>query len=326
MSKLSSISVVISAYCDEQGLRLTVQSIFRQLEEKGNADLLLEIIIVEDGAEQAVKDTLLELQRLHSEIIVINQDNMGLTKALITACELAKYDYIARVDVGDCMLATRLRKQIDYLQTNLDVVGVATRANIVTSEGYSLYQVNHTNQEIEASLQPKKLSTVIAKNFTSPQHYTMLFRKSAYDRVGGYRPEFYFAQDVDLWLRMSEHGDIRIIEEQLTSSTFSENSLSSANNRTQQNLRDLAWQAAVLRRQGQSDHEILQKAMLIRPKSSEVITQSAQSKSLYFIAKCLLDQGHFGAKQYFWEALKKQPFSVKYWLGFMQSLLVNESK
>lgn len=322
MSMSSSVSVVISAYCDGQALRLTVKSIFQQLDEKCNADLLLEVIIVDDGANQSVKNALIDLQKQYAEIVVISQNNTGLTQALIVACHATKYETIARIDVGDVMLRGRLRKQLNYLQANANAVGVATWANIVTIEGYPLYQVRHTDQEIQQSLKPRKLNSTIADDFTSPQHYTMTFRKSVYHHVGGYRPEFYFAQDVDLWLRMSEHGEIKVIEESLMSSVVTANSLSGANNEVQQNLSKLAWQATILRRRGHSEGDILSKVKLIRPTPSAVITRMAQAKSLYFIAKCLLDQDHFGAKQYFWRALKKRPLAAKNWLGFIRSLLI----
>ena len=323
MPTQSSVSVVMSAYCDAQGLLSTVESVFQQCHEASNADLLLELIIVDDGAEQAVKDALLELQNQHAEIVVINQENAGLTKALIAACAVAKHDYIARIDVGDRMLHKRLRKQIDYLDEHADVVVVATWANNVSVEGYPLYQVKHTNEEIKASLQPLKLSSELAKNFVSPPHFTTMFRKQVYQLVEGYRPEFYFTQDFDLWLRMSEHGTIRVINDALTESMFSANSLSGANNQAQQDLSQLAWESAVLRRQGKSDLDVLSKAALIRPKLSAITTSAKQSKSLYFIAKCLLNQRHFGAKTYFCRALKKRPFFMRAWFGLVQSFFIN---
>ena len=319
----SSVSIVMSAYCDSQGLLSTVESIFQQRNEASNTDLLLELIIVDDGAEQSVKETLRDLQNQHAELLVISQENMGLTKSLITACDIAKYDYIARVDVGDRMLATRLRKQIDFLDNHSDVVALATWANTVTPEGYPLYHVRHSDKEVQTSLQPLKLDSLLVAEYASPPHFTMMFRKQTYQLAEGYRPEFYFTQDFDLWLRMSEHGVIRVLQEALTESTLSANSLSGANNQAQQELSQLAWESAVLRRQGESDVAVLKKATLIRPKSTAITSDIKQSKSLYFIAKCLLDQGHFGAKIYFWRTLKKQPLLIKAWLGFVQSLFVN---
>ena len=38
-----------------------------------------------------------------------------------------------------------------------------------------------------------------------------MFRKSVYEQVGGYRPEFYFGQDADLWLRMAEVSQLAYV-------------------------------------------------------------------------------------------------------------------
>ena len=42
-----------------------------------------------------------------------------------------------------------------------------------------------------------------------------MFRKSAYEKVGGYRPEYEPAEDLDLWMRLAEVGAVANLPEVL---------------------------------------------------------------------------------------------------------------
>jgi len=296
----NSVSVVISAYRDGDSLIATVDSVFKQLDELENKDLILEVIIVDDGADQSVKEALSLINERYSkyELVLLSQKNKGLTKALQLGCQSAKHAYISRIDVGDIMLPTRLRQQIDYLNNDSSAVAVATWVNIVTKEGYPIYQVKHTDEEVRNSLTINSENNAL-ENFSSPQHYTMMMRKQEFEKVGGYREEFYYAQDVDLWFRLRELGLIRVIEKVLT-----------------------------------DEIGLLAQAKIIRPKQNDEVgvkvlkkhDKLARFKSLYFIAKCLLDNKHSGARKYFIKALQQNSLSLKAMLGLLRSLLIKGSQ
>ena len=46
-------------------------------------------------------------------------------------------------------------------------------------------------------------------------HPTVVFRRAAFDELGGYRDRFPHAEDYDLWLRLAETGDVRNLAEPL---------------------------------------------------------------------------------------------------------------
>ncbi|MDZ7835004.1 MAG: hypothetical protein U5K84_06360 [Alkalibacterium sp.] len=46
-------------------------------------------------------------------------------------------------------------------------------------------------------------------------HGEVMYRKSLYEKIGGYREFFMFTQDYDLWLRMSINTSFQIVEEVL---------------------------------------------------------------------------------------------------------------
>ena len=67
---------------------------------------------------------------------IIEQENMGLTRALIRGCEEARGTYIARQDSGDISHPERLKKQINYLEFHRDVSLVSCWTIILLLYGY----------------------------------------------------------------------------------------------------------------------------------------------------------------------------------------------
>ena len=57
-------------------------------------------------------------------------------------------------------------------------------------------------------------------------HPSVMMRRSTYLNVGGYRPQFYFGQDWDLWYRLAEAGGFQMVEQVLYRARVTPNSLS----------------------------------------------------------------------------------------------------
>ncbi len=74
--------------------------------------------------------------------------------------------------------------------------------DILGPEGEFLYDRIQNNEEATDLMLTLKLTEITGP----PHHGSTLFSRELYDRVGGYRPAFYYAQDLDLWIRLSENG------------------------------------------------------------------------------------------------------------------------
>lgn len=311
----AAVSVVMSVFKDAVAVVHTVESVFAQLSEPANAALTLEFVIVDDGADDEVKTALQNLLAQHPEIVLHSQNNQGLTKALIIGCELAKHPFIARIDAGDVMLSGRLSKQTSYLQQHTDVAAVSSWTRYRTREGQHLYDVKTSQADIQASMALQPTGA-----YASPLHFTIMFRRELYQEVGAYRAQFYFAQDFDLWLRLSELGRIDVLETFLTESEFTENAISGAFNAEQVRLLDLAVESARLRRQAQNDDHILEQVASIRPRKV-IIGAAEKARALYFIGSCLLQQNPALAQQYFCRSIKQRTWFVGSWLGLLRAIV-----
>lgn len=289
-----------------------VQSIDSVLSQ---SNVELELVVVSDGATPAVKK---QLQQFNDpRLRVIEQDNQGLTKALIQGCATAKYDIIARLDAGDCMLSGRLEKQATYLQRHPQAALVSCWVQMHTQEGYPLYEVRHSAQELMAGLRAQN-----QREFKSPVHASTMFRKSAYLDVGGYREQFYFAQDCDLWARLLAKYDLGVVPEPLQRCVFSASGISGQHRGAQKKLAKLVVQANKLRAQGESDASVLGEASKLRPvvntplssdkaQDQAIVINNGEFEGNYFIASVLSNTQPLAALIYWRKALGARPWNLK---------------
>jgi len=302
------VSVVMSVYDEPEHVQKTIQSVLAQ----ENVDL--EFIIVSDGASAPVL-SVLDRYRSNARVTVVEQVNQGLTKALISACEIAKGAYIARIDAGDIMADDRLFLQLSAFKGKPELGIVSSNVLIETIEGYPLYKIEHTQAMFNNGLRAQYAEQII-----SPFHASVMFRKQVYESVGGYRKEFYFTQDVDLWTRMIECSEIEVINKVLTTGIFSASGISGKYRVYQTKLVELIAKANRLRQQGKVEDTILEQAELLRPGGTDLVQKESKFNSLYFLAKVLSSNKSRHAKEYWWQAILSRPFSIKSWLFYLLSL------
>ncbi len=302
MSASPYLSVVMSVFNGADQLEKTVQCIIEQ------SFVDFEFIIINDGST----DNSLELLQIAAEqdlrINIIDQSNQGLTRSLITGCKQARGKYIARQDVGDYSYPTRFEKQIAYFESNPQVVAVFTQFQVIDDNAVVISQHQPAPDYIESALDYSD-----GKIATPSHHGSVMFVKNIYQQTGGYRWEFRFAQDLDLWLRMKEHGDIQVIDEILYQALLSSNTISGMHHRAQKKYHDIIVESARVRRKSGDEQNILRQASTIKPSHNKLILNADKSSTLYFMGSCLLPKQPQLAKTYLKQAIKKNPLNLKAW-------------
>jgi glycosyltransferase involved in cell wall biosynthesis len=280
----------------------------------------LEFIVINDGSTDGTRELLNSMAATDSRLVLLHQSNTGLTRALRNGCDLARGEYIARIDAGDIALPGRFQKQLAVLRQSLDVAFVSTGTRYVEPGGALLFEKRGTG----FASQPQD---IIDLNEThglkdGPSHHgAVMFRADAYRRAGGYRSEFYFGQDWDLWYRLAEVGRFQMLDEVLYQATIGVGDISTSHKAEQEQLARLSLQAFRLRLQGQSDAEILVQAARIRP-SGQGSPRKRIAGGNYFLGECLRRNGDAKrARDYFTRALRHQPWNVKAWIRLAQTVL-----
>lgn len=188
------ISVIMSIYKEPKDyLYKSIESILNQT----YSDFEYIIVLDKPDNEQALK-LLQDYKKADNRLIIlVNKKNMGLTKSLNRALQIASGDYIARMDADDIAEKNRFEKQMEYLMNNsLDFIGSSMRR--ITESGKILY--DQTN----LSYSPKCIAELLEYDNCVP-HPSWLLKKSVYDKLGGYK-DIKACEDYDFLLRARKAG------------------------------------------------------------------------------------------------------------------------
>lgn len=304
------VSVVMSVYNGAGALSATLDSVLSQ----EGCDF--EFIVVDDGSTDASAQILDHRAAQDGRLRVVHQGNAGLTRALIRACGLARGKFVARQDVGDVSLPTRLGKQAERLASDDGCVAVSSHTQFVGPRGEDLFVTEIGEQALNDSL-----SSFDPKVLAGPSHHgSMMWRRSTYEAVGGYRDAFYFAQDVDLWTRLIERGRFAVVPEVLYRARLDAGSISATQTGEQRRLSRIIAQARAARRCGNDESPWLVEAAAIRPvHPSEKARRMAQGN--YFIGCCLRYRASGEAANYFRIAVRQDPAHWRAWVRFFECKL-----
>ena len=298
------ISVVMGVYNAAETLRATLDSIL------GQEDVELEVIVIDDGST----DDTPAILETYPAIRVIRQENRGLTQALIAGCAAARGALIARHDAGDLSHPRRLVRQ----QRLFDDPKVAFVSCATQYVGPELEPLWVTRPKVLAPASILDLSREHGLVDGPTHHGSVMFRRDAYERAGGYRAAFYYGQDFDLWYRLAERGRFASAEEVLYTARITPGSISSAAKREQETLARLSRGALELRQHGRSEEDLLAAAASVRPVRTST-SRRRRAAGLYFIGEALRRNGDPRARRYLREALRTWPWSPRTWIRLAQS-------
>jgi glycosyltransferase involved in cell wall biosynthesis len=307
------VSVVMSVYNGAEYLRTSVESILSQ------EGVDFEFIIVNDGSTDGSGGILAEYAERDDRIRIIEQENTGLTRALIRGCEEANGKYIARQDVGDFSLKGRLKKLLDLIRTD-------DKLAFVSSWAFMFGPKKELLCEIRRPVDSQEATGLILHHRTGPPHHgSVMFRKSVYKNVGGYRPEFYYSQDSDLWLRFAEKAQIAYYPEFLYAFQYKTGCISSLRRPVQKQLGRIAHECRDARLKSLDESPLLHRAANFRPPFNPPLNKDI-ARGPYFIAGCLRAQGNRKALDYYRLALKYRPCFLPAWFWMIWSWLFGKKK
>ena len=311
------VSVVLATHGDAERLLDTLESVLAQ------QGVELECLLVCDGPlplapRRAVRDRASHDPRLR----LLELPHGGLTRALIAGCAAARGAAIARIDVGDRMEPHRLQRQLDVLQRHPQCVLVSSHVGVHGPGWEPLWVARGA----PASEQPVRIDQLPPEQGLAgdvPHHGSVLVRREAYERAGGYRPQFYFAQDWDLWYRLAPLGSVAIVPEILTRVRLATTGLSSRHWREQRRLAHCCRDAYVARCRGGDEAAVLARAQRIRPERRRRAWLDAlrrRGDGDHFIGEALRRRGDRCCRPYLRRAVTLAPWRLLSWLRLLQSL------
>jgi hypothetical protein len=240
--------------------------------------------------------------------------------ALIDGCGRAQGNYIARIDVGDKMVPSRLQQQEKILDQYPDVGFVSCWTEFCAPEWERLWVAKGVPESTEPiDLMPEYPEKELLGKI--PHHGSVMFRKSMYQSVGGYRWQFYYGQDWDLWYRMAEKSKFYIVPNVLYKVRILPHCISITNHKRQKQLSDCFKEAFIARLRNEDESPYLLKAEKIRPAFGGKKIKQNLEPILYFIAENLRHKDRLNSQKYFIQAIRANVFSVRSYIRLVQIFL-----
>jgi glycosyltransferase involved in cell wall biosynthesis len=193
------ITVLMSVFNGQKYLKEAIDSILSQTFRD------FEFLIVNDGSNDLSEEIIKSYNDPRIKY-VSNDVNRGLPFSLNRGIELAKGEFIARMDCDDESLPERLEKQLAFMEDNPEVVACGTW---IKSIGDSTGYVNKFLSD------PDEIKANLLFN-TSLAHPSVIMRKSTLLESGlRYNAEHLHFEDYALWVELSKVGKLSNIPEAL---------------------------------------------------------------------------------------------------------------
>jgi glycosyltransferase involved in cell wall biosynthesis len=179
------VSVIVPFYNAERFLDDAVASVLAQRYRP------FELILVDDGSTDRSRILSKALATVHPEVRLLRlMKNAGPAAARNAGLAEATGSYVAFLDADDLMLPDRLSTQLAYLADHPDIAIVLCGAE----------------QVLEPDA-PRDLIRRRSLAARSPLHImSMMIRRPAFDRVGGFEPALRVGEDLDWLFRAGRAG------------------------------------------------------------------------------------------------------------------------
>jgi glycosyltransferase involved in cell wall biosynthesis len=312
MSSRPLVSVIMPVYNERpEYLNLAVESILNQTYSP------FEFLIMDDGSSPEGAAALGAVAQRDGRIRLIRQENAGLTVSLNRLIRQAQGAFIARQDSDDISEPERLQRQVALFEVHPKMMLLGTDCLIIDSKGSVLLR-----QGVET--RPQVLKRLLRRT-NQFAHGSVMFRATIFrDEMNfchagcpafGYHETFQYAQDYDLFLRISEHFEIANLDKPLYRCRINPDSISVAKSRDQLFMGMVVRAAARLRRNGQSlrwSQETYDRiaASLNTPRHQrllECLVCAGQGRNLLLAGK------KQEARQAFWRAFSLRPSPRRLW-------------
>jgi len=251
------ITVLMPAYNAEKYLSDAIHSIL----EQSFTDF--ELLIINDGSTDNTQQVVRSFT--DDRIVLVDQIHGGVSKALNNGLAIAKGKYMARFDSDDICLPHRLEKQFLFLETNPEYVIVGTDAEYMLENGDHLFDftcIGHTNDDLVDKLY-----------FYCPFiHSSVMYRKDAVLKAGGYSLLAHNFEDYLLWTQLSKLGKLYNLPETLIRIRFNPASVTIdekwRGRRFREIKRNCIKRGAITKEEGDELQAIIQQQNILRIKES----------------------------------------------------------
>lgn len=191
----------MATYNDSRYIAQSVESVLNQTFKDW------EFIIINDASTDNTDEIIKRYKNQDKRIYYVsNNKNIGLTRNLISAVNLSKGKFIARIDGDDIWSdKSKLQKQLDFMLSHQDCGVVGCFAHAIDISGKQLFEIKYPHEDNDMRRIMLKHCCLL--------HSCVMLRKSAVMRAGNYDTRYPYAQDYDLYLKLGKFSKFHNIPE-----------------------------------------------------------------------------------------------------------------
>ncbi|MDG4663493.1 glycosyltransferase [Mycobacterium sp. 236(2023)] len=195
------VSVCIPAYQAEKHLKVTLDSVLAQTHPN------LEILVVDNNSTDGTADILgrLDDPRLR---VVRNATTVSMVDNFNIAIRESRGDYVKLVCADDTLMPDCAQVQAAALDAAAEVTLVSARTDFIDDDGRMMRPARGL-RKIVGRQPANHVVRRIIRSGTNPigPPVAAMFRRSDFDRCGGFQPVTSFLSELDLWVRLLALGE-----------------------------------------------------------------------------------------------------------------------
>jgi glycosyltransferase involved in cell wall biosynthesis len=293
ISHFPLVSVIIPAYNAERFIARTLESVITQTYKN------LEILVVDDGSQDRTAEIVESFIQKDSRVILLQQPNAGVAATRNLAIAKSIGEFIAPIDADDIWYPQKIEKQVQCLLASDANVGLIYNWSVLLDEedlilGEYDPEYYFSFLTVEGNAYPALLYINIIGNGSVP-----LIRRTCFDKVGGYNSKLkqqnaQGCEDLDIYLRIAEFYEYRVVPEFLVGYRQVEGSMS-----------------RVSKSMTKSFDLVMLDARQRRPEFPEQIYNWAASSFRAYLLANELNCGNYWSSLYlFYQSVKKDYFII----------------
>jgi glycosyltransferase involved in cell wall biosynthesis len=198
MAPAPRLSVVMPA----RNVRAHVDSAIESILAQTLGDF--EFVIRDDGSSDGTGERLRHWARRDPRIRLFEGARLGPVGSSNWLVREARAPLVARMDADDVARPDRLDRQVGLLDRDPALVLVGALSETIDVSGRRIRGADYWRVGRRSCFAPFP-------------HTSIMFRRSAFDAVGGYRERCDYWEDLDLYLRLAEQGSLAVVAEPLVS-------------------------------------------------------------------------------------------------------------